>query len=66
MEHKHRSQAKFLASAMGGFASNVKTYMRNPRQPFVEKINLNETHFGLIALTFSSDRGRTCCECGHR
>lgn len=40
MEHKYRSQAKFLASAMGGFASNVKTYVRNARQPFIEKINL--------------------------
>lgn len=49
MERQHRSQAKFLASVMDGTASNVETYMRNAHRPFVEKMNLNENHFGSVA-----------------
>lgn len=49
MERQHRAQAKFLSSVMDGTASNVETYMRNAHRPFVEKMNLNETHFGLVA-----------------
>ncbi|GEM_PF-770775 len=49
MERQHRSQAKFLANVMDGSATNVETYMRNAHRPFIEKMNLNEIHFGRVA-----------------
>lgn len=53
MDQQRLRQAKFLTSALAGTAKNADTYMRNAHKPYVDKMGLSETHFGLVATHLS-------------
>ena len=57
MDHQRKPKVSFLSSVRAETPKFTKVYMRNVHRPMVNKMNLNETRFALVAGRLSVTLG---------